>query len=123
EKINQKCQLLLSDRKAFSRGLTQPCPANLANGFKSSLYAFKVSASLRVIFAVDDDPIFGQTLVTLLRVVRQQELSKAYQQTATALYQPEGLLRGQAEEHSGSDKSPDRRIRRNQRGRKKTAID
>jgi hypothetical protein len=94
EKINKKCQLLLSDRKAFSRGLTQPYPLNLANGFKSSLYAFKVSAALSVIFAVDDDPIFGRILVTLLRVVRQPELIRAYQETATALYQPEGLLRG-----------------------------
>jgi hypothetical protein len=96
EKINKKCRLLLSDRKAFKRGLSQPFPLILVNGFKSSLYALKVSAALSVIFAADDDPIFSRILVTLLRVVSQPELVKAYQETATALYQPEGLLHDQA---------------------------
>ena len=123
EKVNEKCQLLLSDRKAFRRGLTQPCRPSLVDGFESSLYAFKVSADLRVIFAIDDDPIFDRILVTLLRVVRQEDLLEAYQETVRALYQPEGLLREQAEERSEPDKASVRRVRRNQRSRKKPAIE
>jgi hypothetical protein len=123
EKINEKCQLLLSDRRAFRRGLIQPCRLKLAIGFKSSLYALKVPADWRVILAVDDDPIFDQILVTLLRVVRDAELTKAYQETAQVLYQPEGLLRGQAEEQSEPHQATVRRIRRDSRRGKNAAID
>jgi hypothetical protein len=45
-----------------------------------------VGKELRVIFALDDDPIFGRVLLTLFRVVRRQDLEDAYRKTALGLY-------------------------------------
>ena len=39
-----------------------------------------------LILAVDDDPVFGQTLVTLFRVVRHDEVDRSYRSIAHLLY-------------------------------------
>ncbi|NEQ97884.1 MAG: hypothetical protein F6K30_14385 [Cyanothece sp. SIO2G6] len=52
------------------------------NGYDSSLYTLKVSQKLRVILSVDEDPIFGQFVLTLFRVVQRDELDAAYQSVA-----------------------------------------
>ncbi|AUB34373.1 hypothetical protein COO91_00193 [Nostoc flagelliforme CCNUN1] len=39
---------------------------------------------------VDEDPIFGQVIFTLFRVVKHDDLDKAYKSVAESLYQ--GLL-------------------------------
>lgn len=57
------------------------------NGYESSLYTLKVSQKLRVILAVDEDPIFGQVIFTLFRVVKHDDLDKAYKVVAESLYQ------------------------------------
>ena len=101
-KINRKGQLLRSDRQAFRRGLTQPCRLKLVDGLESSLYAFRATDDLRVLLAIDDDPIFERILITLLRIVRREDLDKAYQRTAKALYQ-EGFLSDHAKKHSKPD--------------------
>lgn len=61
-------------------------PSNL-NGYKSSLYRLRVSQKLRVILTVDEDPIFGQVIFTLFRVVKRDDLDKAYKGVAESLYQ------------------------------------
>ncbi|MEH2175257.1 hypothetical protein [Nostoc sp.] len=60
------------------------------NGYESSLYTLRVSQKLRVILTVDEDPIFGQVIFTLFRVVKHDDLDKAYKSVAESLYQ--GLL-------------------------------
>ncbi|BAU13394.1 hypothetical protein LEP3755_39330 [Leptolyngbya sp. NIES-3755] len=57
------------------------------NGYESSLYTLEVSEDLRVILSVDEDPIFGQVIFTLFRVVSPDNVDKAYQDVAAALYQ------------------------------------
>lgn len=57
------------------------------NGYDSSLYTLEVSQKLRVILAVDEDPIFGQVIFTLFRVVSPDNLGQAYQGIAESLYQ------------------------------------
>ncbi|MEA5532409.1 hypothetical protein [Crocosphaera sp. XPORK-15E] len=57
------------------------------NGYESSLYTLKISQQLRVILAVDEDPIFGQVIFTLFRVVKHDDLDQAYQSIAESLYQ------------------------------------
>jgi hypothetical protein len=57
------------------------------NGYESSLYTLKISQQLRAILAVDEDPIFGQVIFTLFRVVKHDDLNKAYQGIAASLYQ------------------------------------
>lgn len=60
--------------------------ANL-NSYESSLYTLTVSPTLRVIWTVDEDPIFGQVIFTLFRVVKHDDLDRAYQSVADSLYQ------------------------------------
>jgi len=69
-------------RKLRRRGL----PSNL-NGYESSLYTLRVSRTLRVIWTVDEDPIFGQVIFTLFRAVKHDDLDRAYQGVAESLYQ------------------------------------
>ena len=57
------------------------------NGYESSLYVLRVSQKLRVILAVDEDPIFDQVIFTLYRVVKRDNLDKEYQGIAESLYQ------------------------------------
>lgn len=57
------------------------------NGYDTSLYTLKVSHKLSVILAVDEDPIFGQIIITLFRVVKHDDLYRAYQGIAESLYQ------------------------------------
>ncbi|MBE9204492.1 hypothetical protein IQ218_14890 [Synechocystis salina LEGE 06099] len=63
-----------------------PFPGQL-NGYDSSLYAFSVSPDLRVILAIDEDPIFDQVIFTLFRVVQWEHLHKAHQAIADSLYE------------------------------------
>ena len=46
-----------------------------------------IRKSLRVILAIDEDPIFGQVIFTLFRVVKCDDLAKTYQSIAKSLYQ------------------------------------
>lgn len=56
------------------------------NGYESSLYTLKVSQELRAILTVDEDPIFGQVVFTLFRVVRHDDLDQASKSVAESLY-------------------------------------
>ncbi|MEG4456694.1 hypothetical protein [Microcoleus sp. N9_A1] len=87
KKIND-CASLFPTQKADVYRKLHPLslPTNL-NGYESSLYTLKVSRTLTVIWAVDEDPIFGQVIFTLFRVVKDDELYKAYQGVAESLYQ------------------------------------
>ena len=57
------------------------------NGYESSLYTLRVSQKLRVVLAVDEDPIFGQAIFTLFRAIQHDELDRAYKAVAESLYQ------------------------------------
>lgn len=87
KKINFCASLFPTQKANVYRQLRRlPLPSNL-NGYESSLYTLRVSQTLRVILAVDEDPIFGQVIFTLFRVVTQDELERAYQGIAESLYQ------------------------------------
>ncbi len=87
QKINDCASLFPTQKADLYRKLRHlPLPTNL-NGYESSLYTLTVSPTLRVIWAVDEDPIFGQVIFTLFRVVKDDELNKAYQDVAESLYQ------------------------------------
>ncbi|MBG1269025.1 hypothetical protein [Nostoc sp. WHI] len=90
KKIND-CASLFPTRKAdVYRKLRRLPLLSDINGYESSLYTLKISQKLRVILAVDEDPIFGQVIFTLFRVVKHDDLDKAYKGVAESLYQ--GLL-------------------------------
>lgn len=57
------------------------------NGYDSSLYKLRVAPTLRVILTVDEDPIFGQVVFTLLRVISRADCDRAYRAVAQSLYE------------------------------------
>ncbi len=87
QKINDCASLFPSQKANVYRRLRRiPIASNL-NGYESSLYILRVSQKLRVILAVDEDPIFGQVIFTLFRAVKHDDLDKAYKSVAESLYQ------------------------------------
>ena len=86
EALDHGYRLLREDRRAFFSNVFQPVPIRLKSGLGSSLYSLRVGRDVRLVMAVDDDPIFGQTLVTLFRVVGHSDLESAYRSTAKLLY-------------------------------------
>ncbi|BBD64601.1 hypothetical protein NIES4072_17370 [Nostoc commune NIES-4072] len=90
KKINDCASLFPTQKADVYRKLRRlPLPSHI-NGYESSLYTLRVSQKLRVILTVDEDPIFGQVIFTLFRVVKHDDLDKAYKGVAESLYQ--GLL-------------------------------
>lgn len=87
KKIND-CASLFQNQKSDAYRKLRRIPLLLGvNNYDLSLYTLTVSRKLRVILAVDEDPIFGQVIFTLFRVVKCDELVKAYQSIAESLYQ------------------------------------
>jgi hypothetical protein len=82
------CSSLFPTQKAnvYDRLYSSPLAIDL-NGYESSLYALQVSPDLGIVLTLDDDPIFEQAVLTLFRVARQDDLGRAYQDIAAALYQ------------------------------------
>lgn len=58
----------------------------LPEGLDSSLYVLRATQQIRVIMTVEDDPLFGRQLVTLIRVVKRDELDRAFNSIAESLY-------------------------------------
>ncbi|MFZ2725782.1 MAG: hypothetical protein WAX77_06010 [Methylococcaceae bacterium] len=79
-----------SYRQELKRKLSRMAKSNLVlpNDYgKSSLYVLKINRNLRAILAIDEDPIFEQVIFTLFRVVKVDEIEKAYKGVAESLYQ------------------------------------
>ncbi|NJL56076.1 hypothetical protein HC928_13505 [bacterium] len=57
------------------------------NGYESSLYILRVSQTLRVILAIDEDPILGKYLYLFFVLIKHDEFDKALKGVAESLYQ------------------------------------
>lgn len=95
DQMNQCFQLLSVDQASFYRNLNQVKKIKLINQYDSSLYFLRIDPEIRLLFTLDEDPIFDQTIITLYRVVKASALSQAYDSVAEALYQ--GLMANQEE--------------------------
>ena len=89
-------ELLRDNPRSFFAKAQRPLPIHLKGGFSSSLYSLRAGRDIRLIVAVDDDPVFRRILVTLFRVVRQDEVGRSYRSVAHLLY------RGQIERNGGA---------------------
>ena len=87
QKINDCASLFPTQKADVYRKLRRRCLSSNLNGYESSLYTLRISQKLRVILAVDEDPIFEQVIFTLFRAVKHDELDRAYQGVAESLYQ------------------------------------
>lgn len=87
QKINECVALFPTQRAAVYRKLRcLSLPIGL-NGYESSLYMLQISQQLRMILAVDEDPIFGQAIFTLFRIVNPDDFYQAHKGVAESLYQ------------------------------------
>lgn len=87
KKINDCASLFPTQKADVYRKLHRLRLLSELNGYESSLYTLKVSPALRIILAVDEDPIFEQVIFTLFRVVKHNDIDKAYRDVAESLYQ------------------------------------
>lgn len=87
QKINDCASLFPTQKANVYRKLRRLPLASALNDYESSLYTLRLSQKLRVILTVDEDPIFGQVIFTLFRVIKHDELDNAYKSVAESLYQ------------------------------------
>ena len=85
--MNRYGERLLTNPSEFYQHVSQPYPIQLINGYESSLYSLPIGTPLSVIATVDEDPIFDQLIVTLMRAVKADEAMQAYSCVAESLYQ------------------------------------
>jgi hypothetical protein len=93
QKIND-CAALFPEHKINAYRKLSRLPLNIS-GYDSSLYTMRISPESRIILAVDEDPIFGQVILTLFRVANRDDFNKAYQVVVESLYKD--LLRQELE--------------------------
>ena len=82
--FNDCCQLLLYEPSEFRRRV-EDIRAPLADGMEASLFALPVD-DMRLLFTVDEDPLFEQMAVTLLRVVEFRDFENACDSVTRDLY-------------------------------------
>lgn len=85
--INNYFNLLLSNQEKFYHHIEQPLQFKLENDYESSLYVLTVKDNFKLIFTLDEDTIFEQIIITLFRLVKENEAIKVYQETGDLLYQ------------------------------------
>lgn len=86
-KINIYCSLLPNDRAGFFKHAVRPAVPVLRSKLQSSLYSIRVARDIRVLATIDDDPLFDQIIVTLLRVVHRKDMDKVFRSLAQSIYQ------------------------------------
>lgn len=65
----------------------RPHKINMPEGLDSSLYVLRASPNIRVILTIEEDPLFDQKVVTLFRVVKHEDMGRAFNSIAESLYQ------------------------------------
>jgi mRNA-degrading endonuclease YafQ of YafQ-DinJ toxin-antitoxin module len=86
KKIDYLIQLLNNDQN-INRHLYRLHKIAPINDLNSSLYIFKVNTTIRIILTYEDDPIFDQKIITLLRVVNHSKLDKVFKGLQESIYQ------------------------------------
>ena len=82
--INDCCQLLLYDLDQFHRKVERVEP-ELIPGLDASLYLLP-NEEWRVIFTVDEDPVFHEMRISLLRIVHESKYENALSDVIRELY-------------------------------------
>lgn len=90
--INLVSGSLLNGRGSFMEKASMPYIFNLKNGLDSSLYVVRINDKIRMVAAVDDDPIFDKVSLTMFRLVNGDEAEQAYKETGEQLYKSLGVL-------------------------------
>lgn len=87
KEMNRCFELLSTDKDLFYQNSEQFRYLKLNHDYDSTIYSIKINEEQRIILTIDDDPIFGCTLITLFRLVTPEDASKAYNAVAEFIYQ------------------------------------
>lgn len=86
KKINHLVSLYTNNINDFNSNVV-PSSIKLLKGFESSLYSYRIDQKTRLLFSIDDDPIFDQLIITLYRVIRHNNYNKVFNSLNESLYQ------------------------------------
>jgi mRNA-degrading endonuclease RelE of RelBE toxin-antitoxin system len=86
-KINYLASIYNNDEKDFYSKIQKIKDVELHNNLDPSLYIYRISNNLRLLFSVDEDPLFDQVFVNLYRVVQHSKFNNAYKSIKESLYQ------------------------------------
>lgn len=84
--INEVFHRIACEGEASCSLILKPEELKLRSGCCSSLSVLPVDADRSVIFAIDEDPIFDQLIISLIRVVSPDKVRAAYREAARWLY-------------------------------------
>jgi hypothetical protein len=84
-KMNELFPDYLCDRDSFCSLLESPHDPGLKHGFCSSLSILPITGGLSLILTIDDDPIFDQTIITLIRLIEASESSRIFHEVQERL--------------------------------------
>lgn len=91
KEMNQNFKLLSSENNlvnnSFYEHSEQLRNIKLNHDYDSTIYCLKINEEQRIILTIDDDPIFGCILITLFRLVNQENAQQAYNAVAEMIYQ------------------------------------
>jgi mRNA-degrading endonuclease YafQ of YafQ-DinJ toxin-antitoxin module len=87
QSIEKLSHLFQTNQEAFYRNLNRLKKYPIFDDCELSLYTFRVRPDIRAILSVDEDPIFEQTVITLRRVTRPDNLIKTLDGVAQSVYQ------------------------------------
>ena len=85
--IDKYASIFDIERGDPTRHIYQPHKILLPDGLDSSLYVLRATDQIRVILTIEDDPLFGRKIVTLIRVIKHDDLDRTFNSIAESLYQ------------------------------------
>ena len=91
-KIEEVCQSFLDNPSDIYNHASLPFKIKSYKAFNSSLSAIPVGQKIRILVTIDQDPIFDQLIVTLIKVVKTSHLHQAFKSIAESLYQDNLIL-------------------------------
>jgi len=86
KKINILIGLIRNDQDT-SKHLLKLHKIQFSENLDSSLYVFKVNNKLRILLTSEEDPLFDEHILTLLRIAHHKDLNRLYSGLAESLYQ------------------------------------
>ena len=86
KKINYLIDLIRDNQK-IGRHLYRLHRIPSMDNLDSSLYVYKINTTIRVIMTFEDDPLFDQKVIPLLRVVHHDKLENTFKGLQESIYQ------------------------------------
>lgn len=86
KKVNLVIDLMRA-KQSTSHHLSKIHKFHFGADMDSSIYALKVNKDLRIILTSEEDPLFNEHILTLLRVVKHDDLDKTFRGIGESLNQ------------------------------------